>query len=185
VVWGAEFTPDGDRDVAVPNRDVLVWRLDRPDRPEGVLRGHRGPVNALAFTPDGRIVTAGADRTVRIWDPADGSAIVLRGHQDEVTTVLVTANGSQVWSASQDGTVRLWDSRTGEQLASLQTGEGELYDIALSGNGKIATLGKGDVVQVFDCDFCGSLDRVREVALGRVPRPLTTAERAQFLAAAE
>jgi WD40 repeat protein/DNA-binding SARP family transcriptional activator len=185
VVWGAEFTPDGDRVVAVPNRDVLVWRLDRPDRPERVLRGHRGPVNALAFTPDGRIVTAGADRTVRIWDPADGSAIVMRGHQDEVTTVLVTATGRQVLSASQDGTVRLWDSRTGEQLASLQTGEGELYDIALSRDGKIATLGKGDVVQVFDCDFCGSLDRVREVALDRTPRPLTTAERAQFLAAAE
>lgn len=33
-----------------------------------ILAGHRGPVNAIAFAPDGRnAVSGGADRTVRIW----------------------------------------------------------------------------------------------------------------------
>jgi hypothetical protein len=34
-----------------------------------VLRGHDGPVNSAAFSPDGsRVVTASANTTARIWD---------------------------------------------------------------------------------------------------------------------
>jgi len=41
------------------------------------------------------------------------------------------------------------------------------------------------VVRVFQCDVCGSLERVRALARARSPRPLTAEERRQFLAAAE
>jgi WD40 repeat protein/DNA-binding SARP family transcriptional activator len=184
VVWGAEVTPDGKHVVAVPDRDVLVWRLDGPEKPERTLKGHRGPVLALAFTRGGRMATAGSDGTVRVWDATGRTTAVLRGHQDEVTTVLFTADGSQVLSTSQDGTLRLFDASTGALLAVLQSA-GELYDVALSRDGKIATLGKGDLVRVFRCDVCGSLERVRALALSRHPRPLTPQERRQFLAAAD
>ncbi|MGH2969198.1 MAG: WD40 repeat domain-containing protein, partial [Solirubrobacteraceae bacterium] len=185
VVYGAEFSPDGRYVAGVPERDVLLWNLDRPDRPERVLEGHRGPVNALDYRADGGIVTAGADRTVRVWDPRDGSAMVMQGHEDEVTTTVFTADATKVLSSSQDGTIRLWDARTGVPLAVLQSGQGEVYDMALSRDGKIATLGKGEVVRVFNCDVCGSLEQVRARALSRSPGRLSAAERRQFLAAAE
>jgi WD40 repeat protein len=89
-----------------------------------------------------------------------------------------------VLTSSQDGSLRLWDARTGTALAVLQSGQGEIYDAALSRDGKIATLGKGEVVHVFKCDVCGSLEQVRALALSRAPRPLTARERRQFLAAA-
>jgi len=39
------------------------------------LKGHTGKVTSVALSPDGkRIVTAGADGTVRVWDVPAGTA---------------------------------------------------------------------------------------------------------------
>jgi WD40 repeat protein len=106
--------------------------------------------------------------------------VVLRGHEDEVTTAIFTADGRRVLSSSIDGTVRLWDPRGGDALAVLQSGSGEVYDVALSTDGRIATLNEGNVVRVFDCEVCGSLDEVRATARSRVARRLTPEQREQL-----
>jgi WD40 repeat protein/DNA-binding SARP family transcriptional activator len=185
LVWAAEWGSDGKHIFVVPDNDVLVWDIDHPARPQFALKGHDGSVHAMDFSRDGRILTAGEDRTARIWDERGKQLVVMRGHEDELTNALFTADGSQVLSSSQDGSIRLFDAHTGTQLAAVQSAEGELYDVALSRDGTIATLGKGEVVRVFRCEVCGSLDQVRALALSRSPRPLTAEEREQFLAATE
>src|SRR5207253_3069413 len=50
------------------------------------LAGHAGAVNAVAFSGDGKtLVTAGADKTIRVWDAATGKeSAVVKGHTDAV-----------------------------------------------------------------------------------------------------
>ena len=186
IVWGAEFSPDGERVAALPERgDLVIWRLDRPARPERTLDGHRGHVNELDYGPDGRLVTGGSDRTIRVWDAGGRPLVVMRGHEDEVNTVVFTSDGTKVLSAGDDGTLRLWDAETGAMLAVLQADEDPVADVALSRDGKIATLGEDDVIRVFRCEVCGTVEQVRATALSRSPAPLTPQERQQFLAAAD
>jgi len=62
------------------------------------------------FSPDGKhIVTASIDRTARVWN-ADGSGqpLVLRGHQDAVSSAAFSPDGKRVVTASWDKTARVW-----------------------------------------------------------------------------
>ena len=181
-VWDVALSPDGEHVAAATAiGKLMIWRLDQPDRPSQILSGHIGSIQMLAYSPDGRIVTAGSDRTVRVWNPANGTQVILRGHQDEVDTARFAPGGSQVLSVSDDGTLRLWDARSGAALAVLDSGGGPLADLAVSHDGTIATLSKAGVMRVFACGVCGSLQQVRALAVSRLAPALTPQEQQRLL----
>jgi len=78
---------------------------------ETVLEGHVGWVNSAAFSPDGDlVVTAGADRTARIWETRGNLSAVLEGHGDAVASAAFSPDGTVVVTASWDNTARVWDA---------------------------------------------------------------------------
>ena len=44
-----------------------------------ILHGHRHAVRALAYAPGGLLLSAGDDRTVRVWVPATGEEVAALG----------------------------------------------------------------------------------------------------------
>src|SRR5262249_48083991 len=74
--------------------------------------GHAGAVYTVAFSPDGRrLVSAGADHAVKVWDLATGQEILaLTGHTAQFTVAAFSPDGKRVASASGKGcAVLLWD----------------------------------------------------------------------------
>ncbi len=78
------------------------------------LHGPRGPVLAVALSPDGQLVLSGGhDGVIRLWRAADGELLnVFEGHAGRVTALAVTPDGRGAFSASADGTIRRWPLAT-------------------------------------------------------------------------
>ena len=74
------------------------------DLPVRTLSGHDGPVNKLAFTPDGRtLVSASDDKTARVWNVASGELVrKFEGHRDRVYCVAISPDGSLAATGSHD-----------------------------------------------------------------------------------
>lgn len=111
------FSPDGHYLVVGggDNNVGLVWRWDLAAG-EGIsLRGHRGRVFSLAFSPSGQtLASASFDGTVQLWEIEAPmiSPTVLSGHQSGVRSVAFSADGEWLATAGDDFSLKLWIART-------------------------------------------------------------------------
>ena len=75
-----------------------------------------GGATSASFSPDGaRLVTAGVDGTVRVWNTSTGAeALTLKGHTARVNSASFSPDGKLVVTASDDSTARVWDAGPSE-----------------------------------------------------------------------
>ncbi|XYI01494.1 eIF2A-related protein [Sorangium sp. So ce1128] len=118
-----------------------------------LVSGHSGPINALAWAPDGkRLASAGDDQTVRIWDTSTRNELArFRGHSNAVRAVTWHPDGKHLASAGDDQTVRIWDAGTGKEIARLKGHSDWVMAVVWHPDGTLLTsAGKDQAVRLWD-----------------------------------
>ncbi|CAE6517146.1 unnamed protein product [Rhizoctonia solani] len=131
-VWRLEWSHDG-RFLASASQDktAIIWKIAdlQPDADpttrecvaERVLSGHDYAVNALAWSPDDKILLTSAEHIIKMWDVSTG--VSLRdlqndSHSDMITCLVWLPDGTGFVSGSMDCHIVVWNS-AGEKLYEL------------------------------------------------------------------
>jgi WD40 repeat protein len=141
------FAPSGTRFVAgMADNTVKVFDA-RTRQTVKVYSGHRFPVRAVAWSPNGKWIASGAENAeIRVWDVASGHSFTLTGHQRAIQHLAFDARSTRLVSTSDDDTVRVWNLSTRKTELTIRGAGVNVYGARFTRDGSrlvIATLGKG------------------------------------------
>lgn len=149
------FAPD-DRRFAVAfqgESSVRICNLATGTLSEPML-GHEASVKSIAWSPDGSTIVSAADRTVRTWDVAAGTA---RGapwvHEQDITAVALNGDGRQVAVGTLAGEIHVHALDTGAELRVLAGAASRVLALQFAPKGSSLAAGYSDgSVRVFPAD---------------------------------
>jgi cytochrome c len=148
-------SPSGDR-IATASWDRTVRLYSMEDdrlQQRALLEGHRGNVNAVVFSHDGKtIFSAASDGVIRAFGADEGRLLrEVHSHGWGVNVLLRTGMDTQLVFGAVDGTLAVLDTISGEVEATLSGHSRPVLALARSGDGRFFASGGGDGrIQVFD-----------------------------------
>lgn len=150
------FSPNGNH-LATGHDDgaVAVWNAE--GKRLWALRGHSGPVTALAFAPDGELLATADDKEIRLWPfPKKGAKPkrVFGGAWQRTTSLAFLPDSLRLVSFHDPegpGTVRQWHAEQENAMGEWSPAGEEVSCVALAHDGRwLATGGASGKVDLFD-----------------------------------
>ncbi len=115
-----------------------------------VLKGHRGPVTALAWHGP-VLASAGADQKIILWDMPNGKALHTLSVKGVVRALAASPDGKVLAGGGDDAVIQLWDIATAKPGAKLEGHTDWVLCLAFSADGKqLASGGYDGTVRLWD-----------------------------------
>jgi WD40 repeat protein len=145
-IHGVAFSPDGKTIATGSLAGYLHFWDAATSKPLGDPFVHvYTRVQALAFYPDGSLVTGSDAGMARVWQPgkADYPGLILP-HGDHVQQVAFSPDGRLVLTGGFDRCARLWDTATCRPVGEPLPHDGPVHTVAFSPDGHLALTGGDD-----------------------------------------
>jgi hypothetical protein len=97
---------------------VKLWEMENGGNIKS-FGAHGGGTASVRFAKDGRLLTTGRDRLVRLWDQNGGKQREFEPFSDLALEAIFTYDEAQVIGADWTGEIRVWDTKDGRRLTSL------------------------------------------------------------------
>jgi WD40 repeat protein len=138
------MSPNGDWLAYSKSTKTYIYNLKSKEEKEyHVFDGSAQDAKTIVFGPDSTLLAAG-DQAGEIYQPREKiRKVPQKGHEDAITCLAFSPDGSVIGTASRDKTAKLWD-KEGKQLALLEGHEDSVETIVLGQEGRIVLTGSRD-----------------------------------------
>lgn len=115
-------------------------------------------VNALAFSPDGKVLATGSGEPsrsgeIKLWEPLTGALLqeLPKPHKDAVLSLNFSRDGKWLASGSADRAVRVWEVASGKMFRNLEAHGNHVLAVNFRADARrLASAGADNVVKTWD-----------------------------------
>ena len=148
--------PQSDRTIVLRHRVKAGKLAETKLKLPPPIYGSSG-VNAMALSPDGKLLAVDTDYDVLLFDTETG---VLRhrltGHLCVIGCLAFSPDGKRLASGSEDWTIKLWDLEVGRATLTLTGHKGRIRDLAFSPDGAtLASISEDSTVRLWQSAALG------------------------------
>ena len=129
-------------------KDFFKKEEPKKDKSNPGFIAHKGEINALAFTPDGKmLISGGADKSIKIWSIQQDTLLKIivdnnlpngsDAHKGSVRSLAISPDGKLLVSCSFDKTIKFWSLPKGELLKTIDNQEERMLSVVISTDGKV------------------------------------------------
>lgn len=152
-----EFSEDGRKIVSGGwDSQVFVWDVEEGSV-SAELEGHQGPIWGVMVYDEKLVLTACADKMIRIFDINGKSLKTIKGHTDVVRCFCKLPeghwSGASFASAGNDEVIRLW-TLDGTSLGELEGHSAYIYSLAILPIGDIVSSSEDRTVKAWRNGQC-------------------------------
>jgi WD40 repeat protein len=128
---------------------IRLWDLERRAEIDR-FSAHVGAAHSIRLLPDGRILSAGGDDALRVWQPRPSGIAQLEGYPHSLRTLAVSPDARWLATAGLHSEVFLWDLRDHRRAGLYPHPGAQSSAVAFGPDGSFATASADGLVRLWN-----------------------------------